>query len=145
MKWICTDPDAKQYRLMDDEARKEGKFIFKEKGLIREINLHKFTIQQQLYAIAAFGYSDYEIKNLPEEIVAECIFELGMEEDITLNENTVVFTHIYVDGFGWENTVMCFEDYYKVSIIHTSPACVIFKGYHVRRKSEILKGYIKTQ
>lgn len=74
-KWICTDPDNKQY----GRQLSETEFEFKERGEEMFINLDNYNEDEIDNHISAYYNSINELKNIYKEqsnwIIAECIFE----------------------------------------------------------------------
>jgi hypothetical protein len=67
-KWICTDPDNKQYGRKISETIYE----FKEKGIQFLIDLNDYTSEQMKKFYEPYGFP---IGDLTNWIIAECIFE----------------------------------------------------------------------
>lgn len=70
--------------------------------------------------------------------------------DKIIEDTTYVFTHVWVDGFGWENTIYDTYDFNKVlkTPIKEDDGSTIFFGYYWNDKMNDmivmkLKGYIK--
>ena len=56
----------------------------------------------------------------------------------------VQFTHLWVDNFGWENTIFQQEDFKKVEVFGDSKNDgVVFMATQENDKPRILKGLIK--
>lgn len=68
-KWICTDPDNKQY----GRQLRENIFEFKERGIQGIIDLDEYTSEAMKEAYEPYGFpSNFPLSNW---IIAECIFE----------------------------------------------------------------------
>lgn len=53
----------------------------------------------------------------------------------------IKFTHLWVDDFGWENTIFCKEDFDTVEIFGTNDSGeIIFIAIQFNGKKRILKG-----
>ena len=58
----------------------------------------------------------------------------------------VVFTHIWVSGFGWENTIFKTEDFIEVEKLGENEADgVVFLATNEKGGKHIFKGYYEWQ
>lgn len=57
----------------------------------------------------------------------------------------IEFTHLWVDDFGWEDTIFLPEDFKKVEYFGTNEKeyYIVFCGIQDNNKIRILKGYYK--
>jgi len=56
-------------------------------------------------------------------------------------EKGIIFTHLWVDGFGWENTIYGVEDFIKCNCIGTNGNDKIYHCVNDRNIPVIIKGY----
>jgi len=82
--WICTDPDAGQFRLDSNNPGMETIFTFKQGDVINVVNLHEYGYNAIKHILSGYGYSPIQGTSafiepsgsiLGNEIIAECIFE----------------------------------------------------------------------
>lgn len=84
--WICTDPDAGQYRLDEgQDVWRDTRFTFKEGDREETIDLNDYTREEIQSYVSAYGYValphnyyfiDGTQKEVDNSIIAECIFEM---------------------------------------------------------------------
>ncbi len=55
-------------------------------------------------------------------------------------KNRLIITHLWVDGFGWENTILIEEDFIKIEILSVDGDLILLATQE-NKTTQILKGY----
>lgn len=61
-----------------------------------------------------------------------------------MNNEEIKFTHLWVDNFGWENTIFQLEDFKSIELFarNNKENFIVFCGIQENSKVRILKGHI---
>jgi hypothetical protein len=69
-----------------------------------------------------------------------------MDKAIIEDISKIVFTHLWVDGFGWENTILIYSDFVDIELFGIGDIGeLVFICEEAKGKPRILKGNILNQ
>lgn len=57
----------------------------------------------------------------------------------SVEENKLTITHLWVDGFGWENTILIEKDFIKIEILSADGELILLATQE-NKTTQILKG-----
>ena len=60
---------------------------------------------------------------------------------LSVKEDKLTITHLWVDGIGWENTILIEEDFKNLDRLNTGDEIILIGTQKESYVSQILKGY----